>query len=284
MRSQIRWTLTAVSVTILAMSVFVIGCSDDDETPVGPTSGSVLFSFDHVVGGQPLVLQSSTTVFPYTNAAGNPFNVDELEYFVSDFRLHRVDGTSVGVEDFLFREAEDDDTRSYTWAGVPTGTYTAVSFTYGLDAEKNVTGGLPILALEWPEDWGGGYHYMEMNGHYQASDGTTTLPYKLHTGRRFLKNANDPCPPACPTGPDVVAHHHYFEVKKSVAPFTVKGGETWEIVWTMDVTGWYEAPIFDMNTYFPTSMSGIMPHLEAQALLMQNGMSNVYSVVDAVKN
>ncbi len=274
----------------LGLAVMTPACSDDEGgTPTGPSTGTVVFSFDHEVGSQPLVLESSTTNFPYTNATGNTYNVEELEYLVSDFRLYRSNGTSIGVEDFLFREAHEDDTRSYVWAGIPAGTYTAASFIFGLDAEKNVTGGLgpSFLELLWPEDWGGGYHYMEMNGHHLSSDGVTVASCKTHTGRRFVRIA-DPCPPACPPGPDIVEHHFYFEVKRSITPFDVKADETWEITWVMDVNGWYEDPVFDMNVYFPPLGPGnpsdvIMANLEAQALLKENGEKNVFRVVNAVK-
>jgi hypothetical protein len=287
--SKRAWRVPVLVTPILALAVIIPACTEDEGTPpTSPATGTVLFSFDHEVGSQPLVLESSTTNFPYTNAAGNQYNVEELEYLVSDFRLYRANGTSIGVEDFLFREAHEEDTRSYAWAGIPAGTYTAVSFIFGIDAEKNKTGGLgpSFLELLWPNDWGGGYHYMEMNGHHLSS-GVTVASCKTHTGRRFVKNA-DPCPPACPPGPDVVAHHHYFEVKKSITPFEVKGGETWEITWVMDVNGWYEDPVFDMNLWFPPQSGGdptdvIMANLEAQALLMENGIKNVYRVGNAVK-
>lgn len=276
----------------LALAVLTPACSDDEGgTPTGPATGTIIFSFDHEVGSQPLVLESSTTNFPYTNAAGNTYNVEELEYLVSDFRLYRSDGTSIGVEDFLFRAAGEDDTRSYTWAGIPAGTYTASSFIFGLDAEKNVTGGLGVSFLEllWPDDLGGGYHYMEMNGHHLSSDGVTVASCKTHTGRRFAPAEGDTvCPPVCPPGPDVVEHHFYFEVKRSITPFEVKADETWGITWVMDVNGWYENPLFDMDVYFPPLGPGnpsdvIMANLEAQALLRENGEKNVYRVVDAVK-
>jgi hypothetical protein len=279
--------------TIFAVAIMLPACSDDESgTLVVPTTGTIIFNFDHEVGSEALVLESSTTPpFRYTNAAGNTYNVEELEYLVSDFRLYRANGTSIGVEDFLFREAHEEDTRSYVWAGIPAGTYTAASFIFGLDAEKNVTGGLgaSFLELLWPEDWGGGYHYMEMNGHHLSDDGVTVASCKTHTGRRFVTAPGDTvCPPICPPGPDLVAHHHYFEVKKAITPFEVKGGETWEITWVMDINGWYKDPVFDMDVWFPPLGPGnpsdvIMADLEAQALLMENGMKNVYRVVDAVK-
>jgi len=288
----------ALLAAVFAVAVMMPACSDDEGgTPAGPTTGTIIFSFDHEVGSEALVLESSTTPpFRYMNAAGNTYNVEELEYLVSDFRLYRANGTSIGIEDFLFREAHEEDTRSYVWAGIPAGTYTAASFIFGLDPEKNVTGGLgaSFLELLWPEDWGGGYHYMEMNGHHLSSDGVTVASCKTHTGRRLVAACsptpcvNDTCPPVCPPGPDSVAHHHYFEVKKSITPFEVKGGETWEITWVMDINGWYEDPIFDMNVWFPplgpgTPSDVIMANLEAQALLVENGRNNVYRVVDAVK-
>jgi hypothetical protein len=254
------------------------GCGDDD-TPVAvsPPVGAVVFSFDHEVDGSPLVIQSSQTSFPDTNSAGNPYNVSLLEYFVSNFRVHKADGTVLGTGDVHFRDASDNGTRSYTLSGVPPGTYDAVSFTFGLDARANVTDALlPLLELEWPDNWGGGYHYMEMNG--QHFNGNTAISYRTHTGRRFIEMANDPSG----QGPDSVAYHHFFDVHLPVAPFRVNG-DTWDVQAIMNVNGWYSNPVFDLNAFFQVGDEGIMVNLFAQQLLMENGMNNVYRATDPVK-
>lgn len=262
---------------VAALALAVVSCSDDDD-PVAPAAGVVIFHFDQEVGlDNPLVIESSTTNFPYTNAAGNPYNVSELKYFVSNFRVHNMGGTVFGVDDYLFRDAEDPSTRNYWLGGVPAGTYNAISFTFGLDAKTNVSGALPILEILWPENWGGGYHYMEMNGNYQ--DSGTSYPYRTHTGRRFIANAGDPSG----EGPDSVAHHHFFEVYLPVKPFTITGGDTWDVTAVMDVNGWYENPLYDHRTYFPLGQGNVMTDLDAQAILMENGMNNVYRVKDPTK-
>ena len=279
MRSTIpRWQLGRLLAAVLALAVCVVSCSDDEDTsPTAPSRGAVIFHFDQEVDGAPLVIESSQSSFPYANAAANPYNVDRLEYYVSNFRVHRTDGTVYGTEDFLFRDADNDGTRSYLLSAVPNGLYDAVSFTFGLDAKTNVTGGLPTLELMWPENWGGGYHYMMMNGRY--SNGSTDVPYRIHTGRRFIQQMGDPSG----EGPDSVAYHHFFEVYLPVTPFEVNG-DIWSVRSIMDVNGWYMDPVFDLATFFPTGSEGIMVDLTAQALLMENGMQNVYRVVDPVKN
>jgi len=269
---------TGILIACMSMAVFIASCSEDDESPPvvgGAGTGTLVLELDEMVGSNPLVIQSSTSNFPDTTQAGNPFNVSHLRYIVSDFRLHMSNGTVIGVEDFLYRDPTDSTTGTYTWGGIPAGTYSAISLTFGLDAEKNVTGALGTFPfLGWPVNWGGGYHYMEMNGNY--FDGVSK-GFLVHTGRRKMTVSG-----GVPSGPDSVAYHHFFEVKSDVTPFTIDGGDTWEVTFTMDILGWFKSPAFDMSVYFPSGQ-GIMVNLPAQALLLENGINNVYSVSDAVK-
>ncbi|MFQ5512371.1 MAG: MbnP family protein [Candidatus Krumholzibacteriia bacterium] len=277
---QARAPMRAAGFLLIAVGFawLAAGCGGDDPVTVSPATGSVVFHFDQEVDGTPLVIQSSQTNFPDTNAAGNPYNVSFLQYFVSNLRLHNANGSTFGTNKVHFRDASDDaGTRSRTLSGVPSGTYNAVSFTFGLDAKTNVTDALlPLLALEWPSNWGGGYHYMEMNGQY--FNGSTAVSYRTHTGRRFIEMSGDPSG----QGPDSVAFHHFFEVYAPVPPFQVDG-DTWELQAIMNVNGWYENPLFDLSTFFATGTEGIMVNLFAQDLLMENGLTNVYRVTDPVK-
>lgn len=273
MRSRMFVSLSVV------FAAFILGCGEDDPVVQSPVAGTVVLFLDHEVDGQPLELESSTSSFPYRNAAGNAYNVSDLSYYVSRFRVHQSDGTSFGFDGVHLRDVSSPDpgNRSVTLAGVPAGRYNAVSFTFGLDARLNISGGLDpfgYIEIPWPEDWGGGYHYMMMNGVYD--NGATTIPYLVHTGRRYL-TADHPL--AEPPGPDLVAHHHFFEVFLPVTEFHISGGDTWDVPIIMNVNGWYQEPLFDLRDYFRGGQAeSIMIHLDAQAVLMENGMANVFRI------
>jgi hypothetical protein len=199
----------------------------------------------------------------YTNAAGNLYSVSKLEYYVSDVRLRRADGSEFAVDSVHYCNVESVSTRDFTLGDVPHGTYTALVFTFGLNATRNVTGGLPSSLwydMAWPEVWGGGYHYMQMAGHYADSTGTNSIGYGTHTGRRQL--ASDPGP-----------YHHFFTVTLPLAPLVVQQ-DSWRVGLTMDIDEWYRGPhVFDLSAFGPN----IMIDLNAQTLLMENG-ADVFSI------
>ena len=269
-KSHLRYS--AGVLLVVAFCVTASGCSVDDDAPMGPASGSVAVNFDHAVGIIPLQLG----VFDYTNAAGNNYSVEHLEYFVSDIRLHNANGTTFGVDDVHYRSADDNTTRGYTVPGVPNGTYTAVTFVFGLNANWNVSNGLPASTpaggLEWPACWGGGYHYMELEGKYKESGSGTEYPYRTHTGRRKLIQGGPlNCDTAALGGPDAVSHHHFFEVKLTLPSAFAVDGDNWSVNVVMDINGWYEDPQVDLEVLFPQGNGGIMTDLNTQQLLKENG-------------
>jgi hypothetical protein len=280
---SVRISLAICLCLTVALAVALVSCSDDNNNPVqpGPTTGSVAFTFDHSVDGTPLVLGQSNG-YPYTNAAGNQYNVTDLQYYTCNFRVHRADGTSYGSDAVHFRNAADPATRTFTLDAVPAGTYTAVSFTFGIDARRNYNGALlpDHDEITWPDPLGGGYHYFMMNGFWDhASGGDTQTAIHVHTGRRYITlSPGDTGYPAAavPDGPDPIPYHHNFEVYLTLAsPITLQGGQTWTVPLDVNINGWFADPVFDFGFWFPdsTPMSSIMPKLPAQDLLLQNGIA-----------
>ena len=61
----------------------------------------------------------------YVNAAGNPYEVNEVQYFISDVTLHRSDGTKKLIEDWKdIHYVEIDIPSTLEWAvydDIPSG-------------------------------------------------------------------------------------------------------------------------------------------------------------------
>lgn len=261
---------------IMALSLSLTGCSEDEHTHMMEPAevGSVAFNFDNSVDGAPLVLGIGSG-YPYTNSSGNQYAIESLFYYTCNFRVHMADGTSFGSDAVHYRDAGDPATRTFTLDGIPVGTYTAVSFTFGIDARRNHDGALlpDFDQIPWPGELGGGYHYMMMNGRWD-NNGTDTR-VAVHTGRRYI-TANPGPPNAVPPGPDAVPHHHYFEVYLTLAsPINLADGQTWSVPLDLNINGWFTGPTFNFADWFvdDTMMSMIMPKLAAQDLLLQNGIA-----------
>lgn len=140
-------------------------------TTFAQKTGSVEIQFDNVIGNQDLVLKDKT----YTNANGDEFTVSLLQYYVSNFRLKRKDGSEYVVPQdesyFLIRE-QRPETQRVVLKNVPKGTYVGVSFVIGVDSLRSASevsqrkGCLDVGGegkdMYWA--WNSGYIFVKMEG------------------------------------------------------------------------------------------------------------------------
>ncbi|MEZ4653701.1 MAG: MbnP family protein [Candidatus Eisenbacteria bacterium] len=188
--------LTAVLITIAG------ACSDDKSTdPPAPPTGNVMLHFVHVVDGDTLELNQ----MKYRNAAGDTFMVQNLEYFVSKIGMEGPDGSYVPANAHYVR-ADDPSTFDFLLTGVPEAHYHSLVLTFGLDESMNSTSNETVNQIDgassmiWPQAWGGGYHYMRLEGRFK--DQGTVKGFLTHTGR--YADATRP------------AENHYFQVGMTV--------------------------------------------------------------------
>jgi hypothetical protein len=273
-----RLLLLILPILALIAALGPLGCGEEQtEIVVQPEpGGTVTFHLDHFVGTEALQLDT----LAYANARGTVYSISRLQYVISDVVMHGAGGQVYGMDGIHFRDHTDPATRSFRIAGVPGGTYDRVSFTFGLDASKNVKnaflGSDPVfhLAMEWPGPLGGdqglGYHYMKLEGNFEDAPGGSTTGYTTHTGARWCAV---PCGPMSET--DVTAQHHFFRVHLPIAATKV-GNDAWEVMLDFDVNAWYTdaTPGDAYDTEYdwhdlPTQM--IMANTGAQRMLQANG-------------
>jgi hypothetical protein len=267
----VRWLALAALLSAVA------GCSKTKVTtvPTAPAPGSLTVHFDHTTGGAALVLNPHAHLG--TDGAGNRYSVETLRYIVSNIHLHAEDGSFYGVEGFHYRDAAVPGTRDYVLSGIPPGMYMSISFTFGLDEMMNVPGppiaNVPgIGGMEWPPNWGGGWHYLMLQGFY---DPARHLAYRTHMGRRFIAGTGDPSG----QGPDSVEYNHDFNAHVMFPAPVMIEGDSWQTTLTMEIDSWYrpgshhggQGPAFDLAAFFPNGSGEIMVDLTAQKFLQQNG-------------
>ena len=244
---QLRIAIFAV---LLAGTLALAGCGDEDPAP-----GTVIIVTEHTVDGSTLAMDGFTA---YQNATGQTYRVDKLIYYLSDIVLHRSDGGEFRLDEALYNDAADPATLVHRLEQVPSGSYTQITFTWGLKEDKNQPGALPDNPennnMFWPSTLGGGYHYSKCEGFYRNNPQDAELGYATHTGRVQLMG-------------DPTEHHHYFEVTKAITMHV--DGDVWEIPIVMDVNQWYEDP----NLYDFPAVPMIMNNLDRQRMLMENGPS-----------
>lgn len=184
-----NFILVAV-VTALAFS----SCKKEDTTEFNANTKSELtLEFDNIVDNQQLILGNST----YTNAAGEPFTVSVLQYFVSNIRLKKADGTEFVVPqaESYFLIQEQNATTRLCKVQVPEGEYKEVTFTIGVDSlrsTKPITERTGVLdpanypsghdGMYW--SWNSGYIFLKMEGDSPVApaDPNGNKKYRFHIG------------------------------------------------------------------------------------------------------
>lgn len=227
-------------------------------------SGNVCVNFSTSVDGKTLQLDT----FIYENASGNHYLVSEVQYFISDVKLIREDGTEVQIlSDSGAHYVDLDIPATLRWEPsdeIPAGHYTAVSFVFGLSPRLNHNyfyTNAPENNMAWPGMLGGGYHYMKINGKWMNTEGVE-MPFNLHTGRSATQV----------DGSDF--EDNSFLVTLPLSGFNIGRNETRTIGLNMNVNNWFVNPnLFDFNVFG----GSIMQNVTAQHILRENGV-DVFSI------
>lgn len=222
-------------------------------------SGDVIIHFEIQVDGENLHYHQ----MEYQNAAGNRYQVDEVKFFISDVSFVSRGGERFAVPDHDGIHYFDSDiTSSFNWliSKVPDGQFDSISFVFGLLPVQNVTGYFvnpPENNMAWPDALGGGYHYMQINGKWLASN-DTVRPFNLHTGigQRYENGQVT----------EFVPNH--FRMTLPLSDFVVHQDATTQLDFVMNVNGWMAEP----NIYnFDVIGGSIMQNQAAQDMLRENG-------------
>lgn len=219
-------------------------------------TGTARLHFIFSVNGDEL--QQDTML--YQNAAGNRYEVTEAQYFISNVILTKSDGTQHAIKsDQCAHYVDADIPGTLVWHPgdeLPAGVYTSVSFVFGLAPELNITHAYtdaPENNMSWPAVLGGGYHYMKINGRWQAPDGTAH-PFNLHSGRVLTAEGD--------------TLEHSFTVTLPLVQKTLSQDGIMDIVLDMNINRWFISPhIYDFNEYG----GSIMQNAAAQEVLEANG-------------
>lgn len=241
---------------------------DDTQTPVEPDPVTVNFTFTQNWDGDAIVNADYQTT-SYVNANNTSLTLSKLVYLISDITFTAEDGTVYDAGDYNLIDARNGTNTSFTpGVEIPEGNYN-VSFTFGFDDEDNdKTGGYPDLNSSdgsWsvPEPLGGGYHYMRMEGTFEAAGGTTET-FQYHTVRA---NKHSSLPP------DMTTLEFTQDTSFIVDLGTVTIGSATSIEVQMNVSEWFKNP----NTWdLDVNNSVMMPKFDLQIDMNENGSNAVF--------
>jgi hypothetical protein len=248
----------------LILIVFLAAACSEENGQEDPSSGKLLLRFEHLIDGEPAVFDT----LMYENTAGNPFLVNEIQYFISDVILYKDDGSIKLIDDWKAIHYVDTDIEStHTWEvydPIDPGVYDSLAFTFGISPERNMSYMFvnpPEKDMFWPEYLGGGYHYLKLNGKWlPEGQSFQTAPFDFHLGIGQIYYSY----------PDSITGfvHNNFNVSLPGSGFQVDAGVTTELVISMRIDQWFEDP----NVYDHDVFGGyIMQNQEAMQKVKENG-------------
>lgn len=164
-----------ITIAFAAISLsFFYSCSDSETpTPTDGDTGKLTLEFDNVVGDKNLVLNGVT----YYNASNEDFIVTKFNYFISNIKLTKSDGTiyTVPQDSSYFLIKEDTKASQFvTLNNVPYGDYKAVEFMVGVDSLRSTApiekrtgvldpgGSMAEDGMYWA--WNSGYIFVKLEG------------------------------------------------------------------------------------------------------------------------
>ena len=114
-----------------------ISCKDHSVVPEENKPGKIVLYFNELIDDEPI----SYDTLIYENAAGNPYLVNEIQYFVSDVTLFKNDGSEKVIDDWKdIHYVDTDIPETKIWQvfdDINTGAYDSIAFTFGISSEKN---------------------------------------------------------------------------------------------------------------------------------------------------
>ncbi|MCP4442617.1 MAG: hypothetical protein GY810_27225 [Aureispira sp.] len=238
-----------LSLGLIAITLTIASCKKE------PQKGNTTLNINHVVGTEAL----SFDEIKYTLAAGHSYSVSRLKYYISNVVLTTNEGAIHSVTTPFYCDAQDASTLSLDLGEVPAGTYSQISFTFGLNATTNKPNALSNttenINMIWPISGEEGYHCMKLEGKYDSlSANIITKNYNIHTG---------------PAGGKDNSITFSFPLSSMIVD-----GNNWTIGLTMDVSQWFKEPI----TYdFEDWGQMIMGNPNAQDTVKLNG-ANAFSL------
>jgi hypothetical protein len=128
-------------VIVLVLSTIILSCKKDNPEPPTPqpTSGSVKVTLDHKWG--PTLQHFAMETDLVHPATGETMSFTILNYYISNIKLKRADGTWwAQPESYYIVKVAEGTKAELTLNDVPVGDYTDIEYMIGVDSTRNVSG------------------------------------------------------------------------------------------------------------------------------------------------
>lgn len=211
-------SLTLTTMMILTFPL-LFSCKKDQVKE----KAALQFEITHKVDGEALKMDTVR----YENRAGNLYSVTRLEYYLSNFTFISSNGDEEKIEDIYYINPKKPASLTIDDIEMEAGSYSTLQFHIGLPADENISYNLSATSenvnMAWPEQMGGGYHFMKLEGHF-IDDQNQEKGYAMHLGM------------------------NEWLVTVTLNQSIELTGDNNELLLTMDVNQWFEGPhTYDFN-------------------------------------
>ena len=237
---------------LLLVLPVLITCSLDDSQPNVDTS--ITFEFTHQWGDQTFTF-NDLGITTLINENDDELIIERLRYLISNIRLYNENGNTMLLQGYSLVELNNNSSLSFTVKDyIPKGNYSKISFTFGFSPQNNKSGEYPDLnsaGWNWPEDLGGGYHFLQMDGTFTTLGGQEPFNFHMGTARNSI---------------GVFESNHVNIILDQA--FTIDELNTIKI--RMDISEWFKNPnTWDLNEY----NTDLMGNYDAQKMMNENAGS-----------
>ncbi|CDF80990.1 conserved hypothetical protein [Formosa agariphila KMM 3901] len=253
---------------IILLALLLCSCAEDsDDNSTASYFAFVGLEFTHNWDGAP-INNSDFNQFKYTNNNGESMSISKLRYVISDVTLYDEDNNIKNIYTYPnLVDVSDANSLSFgVFDSIPIGNYGNISFRFGLKDSQNVSGfytNLDSEDLNIPNNFGGGYYYMQLEGQYfvpTANDSidAVEIDYQFYTNRAVDTTHIQPS--------------RDTSIKIDLGPTTITDNKILTI--KMNVAEWFKNP----NTWdLDVLHSDLTPNYNAQIMMNENGQ-NVFSL------
>lgn len=166
---------------IFLLSFFVFGACEKDGPTTKSLPATLTLVFDATFEGEAIQYNNKW----YRNFSGDSFTVQKFNYYVTNFRLIRKDGTKLIVPESYYLIQHAEGKQSAQLSGLPAGEFTGIEFLIGVDSLRNVSGSQsgdldPSNNMFW--DWNTGYIFFKLEGQFNTLTQPTRSDYAIHVG------------------------------------------------------------------------------------------------------
>lgn len=157
-------------VAALAVATSMSSCNKEDD-PIdnnnnGSTTSSFTLDFDYTwaMSGQAFVINEAL----YHPMSGDTLTINTFKHYISNVKLIKSDNSTWdATESYHLLDASEEAKTQVTFTDVPTGSYTGIEITFGVDSLRNVSGAQtgaldPANGMFW--SWNSGYIMIKTEG------------------------------------------------------------------------------------------------------------------------